>query len=128
MGLQPIQKRHANKELDVLLSQDFRCCCCRCRCPGERSLSVISSLFNTGRWRRAAPPRGNAAGGLPTFSLDVHLTWSRCALTLFPSPDISLSYTHIHTHSHFFSVPQIKEAADIIQKLHLIAQELPFDR
>lgn len=24
--------------------------------------------------------------------------------------------------------PQIKEAADIIQKLHLIAQELPFDR
>lgn len=27
-----------------------------------------------------------------------------------------------------FSLPQIKEAADIIQKLHLIAQELPFDR
>lgn len=26
------------------------------------------------------------------------------------------------------SLSQIKEAADIIQKLHLIAQELPFDR
>lgn len=30
--------------------------------------------------------------------------------------------------SVMFSSHQIKEAADIIQKLHLIAQELPFDR
>lgn len=30
--------------------------------------------------------------------------------------------------SIMFSSHQIKEAADIIQKLHLIAQELPFDR
>lgn len=30
--------------------------------------------------------------------------------------------------SAMFYTHQIKEAADIIQKLHLIAQELPFDR
>lgn len=131
MGLQPIQKRHANKELDVLLSQDFRCCCCRC--PGERSLSVISSLFNTGRWRRAAlrwwSPKGKHCrrpahffSGCPPHMVPL------CSHSFSITWYLSLSYTHIHTHSHFFSVPQIKEAADIIQKLHLIAQELPFDR
>lgn len=39
--------------------------------------------------------------------------------------------THFNVSSNVFFIfyfEQIKEAADIIQKLHLIAQELPFDR
>lgn len=41
---------------------------------------------------------------------------------------LCLSHTHTLTLSLSLSFLQIKEAADIIQKLHLIAQELPFDR
>lgn len=47
-------------------------------------------------------------------------------LFLYLMPHLTLSLTH--TDSFSLSHPQIKEAADIIQKLHLIAQELPFDR
>lgn len=53
--------------------------------------------------------------------LSLQMSTARGALSLSPAlslapPDFSSSLT------------QIKEAADIIQKLHLIAQELPFDR
>lgn len=108
MGLQPIQKRHANKELDVLLSQD-----CRCQCPGEHRLAVISRLFNMPALKSRSPSAG-AAGGLPDLYQDVHLSFTGSAKR--------------ELLTCFLRLPQIKEAADIIQKLHLIAQELPFDR
>lgn len=57
-----------------------------------------AQVSGTGRGRAAHLPCG---GGAPGPAM----------------PDDSLS-----------SSLQIKEAADIIQKLHLIAQELPFDR
>ena len=51
---------------------------------------------------------------LPTLCQDVHLSFT-CSAKYEPL-------------TGFLCLPQIKEAADIIQKLHLIAQELPFDR
>lgn len=125
MGLQPIHKRHASIELDVLLNQD--CCCCCCQCPGERSLSVISSLFNMRRWRRAAlkwwSPKWRHRRRPASFLSRCPLSWScRALFASLTWLSLSLSYTHS------LSLLQIKEAADIIQKLHLIAQELPFDR
>lgn len=110
MGLQPIQKRHANKELDVLLSQD--CCCHRCPCPGEHRLAVISCLSNT----PALKSRSHSVPQIPppVFCQDVHLSFT-----------CSAKHERL---THFLCLSQIKEAADIIQKLHLIAQELPFDR
>lgn len=58
------------------------------------------------------------------------VTNSQCGLPGFYQ-DVRLSFTCSAKHelvTHFLCLPQIKEAADIIQKLHLIAQELPFDR
>lgn len=43
----------------------------------------------------------------------------RCLSCSDRFPTLTMGYSH---------PKQIKEAADIIQKLHLIAQELPFDR
>lgn len=112
MGLQPIQKRHANKELDVLLRQDCRCHRC-CQGPGEHRLAVISCLFNTPALKSRVP-------GVPQIPLPpLSVKMSTSHLPALPNCELI---------THFLCLPQIKEAADIIQKLHLIAQELPFER
>uniref|UniRef100_A0A8C1FWQ2 Exocyst complex component 5 n=1 Tax=Cyprinus carpio TaxID=7962 RepID=A0A8C1FWQ2_CYPCA len=91
-------------------------------------------------WRT---PGGGSKGGAEAFDpkkvRDVHerdrFTVSRspdlrvlplasvCVLRCLSCSDRILTLTMICSHPK-----QIKEAADIIQKLHLIAQELPFDR
>ena len=111
MGLQPIQKRDTNKELGVLLSQDCCCCCCRCCwCPGERSLSVISSLFNTGEVEEGCskmmiPQVETLPAACP---LSVWMSTSHCSVVLSLSLSLTWHLSHSlppkRTHTHLFSL------------------------
>lgn len=90
-------------------------------------LPVQHGKVEEGCFKMMIPQGETLPAACPLF-LWMSTSHGPAVLSLFFHHLISLSHKHIHTHSHFFSVPQIKEAADIIQKLHLIAQELPFDR
>lgn len=58
----------------------------------------------------------------------VETTPVACQLSVWMSTSHGLVVLSLSFFASPDSLPQIKEAADIIQKLHLIAQELPFDR